>query len=706
MEPQTSNPSPVTPQQATGSVSQPVAQATVQKPLATLPKDQTKSNRKLVLGCLTAFGCSLFLFIGILFAFLFFGSETSPLFSRLGVPSGDVVNVLITLVNLIFLVLVFAAFIFTVIGVFRIATAKKDDKEARGKAAIFTFASLVALGVLIMLWIFAYFFLSQKRTTAPLIAIATEPEKTINLTAPITIKFDASKAPVNKRQYDILSYEWDFGDKTVLRGNPQTHTFSALGNFKVNLTIIAKEKRSGEEKEFSFTRDVTIQNVLANVVIKADTTKGPAPLTVNLDGSSSRSVNGEITSFEWDLNGDSKFDDASGAKTQATFDKIGVYRVSLRVQDSTGAFATGEVTIEATVPDTPTAVIKVEGVDGTNLETNQSYVFSAAESSSPSGNIEKYRWDFGDGATATTRTATHTYRNHGEYEVTLMVTDSAKKEGQLATRFTVGQRPAAPLLSFKTTPQHEDNILSGKAPFEVIFDASESQDETSPIVDYAWDFDGNDEIDDTEPVTSHTYETAGTFNAKLTVTNAANLSTTFQIVVKVLPAGLKADIKAEPISGITPLTVKFDASGSSNSEGNIVSYEWDFGDGTAPRLESAKVSHQYTAVGTFTAKVTAISSDHKRDTAQIPITVRTVPLQACFETTTTSGKAPLEVQFDPTCSTGTVVKYRWNFANLSQSTDRKPVFTFQDPGEYSVTLEVSDAENLVDSFTKKIITTP
>ncbi|MBI2638032.1 PKD domain-containing protein [Candidatus Peregrinibacteria bacterium] len=703
--PQQPKPNSPTPTQPPAPAPAPSAAAQPQKPAGVavaLPKDQSKSNKKLVIGCISAFGCSLLLFVGVLFAFLAFGSTDNPIFGFLGVPPGEVVNVLITIVNLIFLVLVFAAFIFVVIGIFKITTARKDDKDARRKGTMFTFGALAIMILLIFIWIFAYFFLAPKRTTAIKTPIITEPVKTTGLTAPITVKFDASKASVNKKTFDILSYDWNFDDGATARGNPQTHTFTDLGNFKVKLTITLKEKTTQKEQTVEFTRDVTIQNKTADVLIKADPQKGVAPLAVDFDGSDSKSPNGEITAYAWDLDEDGTFDDGDEATATYIYEKVGTYKVSLRVTDSTGALATNSIEIEVTVPDTPVPAITVEGVEGDELELNKPYVFSGASSTSPTGKIEKYTWDFGDNGKAATRSATHIYKEAGDYDVVLTVTDSSKKQGQVTKRFKVKAPAQAPLPSLKTTPQPANGVVSGQAPFDVIFDASASQDANDDIVEYAWDFDGDGKTDDANAVTSHKFLTAGNFNVSLTVTDSDDLFAKAQVVVKVDAAGLRADIAAEPVSGVVPLTVKFDASGSSYPEGRIVNFEWDFGDGAPPRTDASKVSYQYTAVGTFTAKVTAITQDNKRAAAQVSINVRPVPVKACFEPSVSSGKAPLEVQFDPTCSTGTVVKYRWNFANLGRSTDRKPKFEFKDPGAYDISLEVADTQNVVDTFTGKI----
>ncbi len=73
-------------------------------------------------------------------------------------------------------------------------------------------------------------------------------------------------------------------------------------------------------------------------------------------------------------------------------------------------------------------------------------------------------------------------------------------------------------------------------------------------------------------------------------------------------------------TGTSSVTVTFDGSGSSDPDGTIASYQWNFGDGSAG-LSGAMVQHTYTKPGTFTATLTVTDNSGSTGTAQYPVTV-------------------------------------------------------------------------------------
>jgi|GEM_PF-2257697 len=175
-----------------------------------------------------------------------------------------------------------------------------------------------------------------------------------------------------------------------------------------------------------------------------------------------------------------------------------------------------------------------------------------------------------------------------------------------------GNQP--PVAAFTTTPS------SGIAPLTVQFDASASSDSTGTITEYDWDF--GDGQTATGKQTSHIFQTIGTYTVQLTVKDNQNLNATTTHLVSVtkpenqLPI---AKIAASPTSGLAPLTVDFDGTLSSDSDGQIAHYLWNFGDGQAS--SDAKTSHTYTQGGSFTATLTVTDNDGGMASATIAINV-------------------------------------------------------------------------------------
>lgn len=704
---------------------QPMMQQNMQRPGMPQPMGQPRPRllagqpggpnpRKLILGCLGFIGFSLLLFVIFVVAFVSQTSATGEngLASALGVNPGEFTNSLILLTNLIFGVITIVTFFIAVFGFFRAGMAPKTDKPAR--SAGFRQAAIAGSIFLIMtmIWVFVYLYLNGKKVdiptnTAQTEGIVTEPEVTTRLTAPVDVRFDGTQIPYNPNRIELTFYQWDFGDGSSSTSPTVTHTYREVGQFNVQLTVTARDKTTDETLTQSFSKLVTVSDVKVSAEFEASPESGPAPLTVAFDASASESPAGEIRSYEWDFQGQNNFRDDEGVRVEYTFEREGNYDVKLRVTDSSGQSAITTKTITAGGPDLPIAVIDIPTTDG-KYYVGKQLTFLGEKSTTPNGEITKYEWDFGDASPkANTRTATHSYKSAGLYEVILKATDETGKTGTSSKKINVEAEEQGPQAIIETDPALKENekSLSGQAPFEVGFDATKSTDPDNNIVEFKWDFNGDGVEDAAGSTANYVYKIPGSYNATLTATDSAGNESSSVLVVKVAAQDLTARLIADKVEGTAPLTVTFDASGSTYPDGQITSYEWDFGDGAPKRIDASQVSYKYTAIGTFTATVTAKASDGKTDSGTLVINVRPISLQSCFEPTVEQGPAPLTVEFDPRCSQGSVAKYLWDFGDGETSRTRKPTHTFDNPGSYQVTLEVTDNQNVVNSFSKNILVT-
>ena len=704
----------------------PAAPQSTQTPAqpAQTPPPKKANTKKVLIGC--GAGFVFLIIVALVLTFIFLGAPTaqrSPLAEALGVDPLTLIDSLTMFVRIFFLILAFILFIAAMVGIFKTALAKKDD-PSRKQSVLIAGVSGALLIVILFLWGGSELYLYQKRQGIQALkllqrpAVTTDPGITKELSAPIIIKFDASGAEAMLSKYNIINYEWDFGDNEKGNGKTTSHEYKdkgkKLGVFQTVLTVKYKDAKAKEFTQVYNPIDITITNLRPQGEIKAEPISGEAPLNVKFDASSFKDSDGKITAYAWDFEGTGEnrmFTDSTSATPEHIFEKAGTYAVQLKITDDAKSETIIEKTITVAEAATPKPVIKVQAEDNGKFIIGKQYLFDGSGSTAPAGTIQKYEWDFGDGSSkAQGKMVSHTFDKPGEYSATLKITDDKNKTGEISQKITVSSPASSPIAVITTTPakKSSDKNLIGRVPFEVKFDASSSTDADNNIIEYQWDLDGNGSSDAFGAKTNYTYIKEGIYVVSLTVVDADNNEVKTTLGVDVKPPGVQTKLEANPASGSTPLTVSFDASGSSYPNGKIASYEWDFGDNTPKRLDNAKLTYKYAKIGTFTASVTAIGTDNSRDTAKVLITVTEVPLKACFEVTKHEGPAPFAVTFTATCSTGNVAKFKWDLNGdgvFNDAVGAQLTHTFDAPGTYNVSLEVEDNNNVTDTFKDTITVT-
>ena len=260
---------------------------------------------------------------------------------------------------------------------------------------------------------------------------------------------------------------------------------------------------------------------------------------------------------------------------------------------------------------------------------------------------------------------------------------------------------------------------------EFIFDASGSTATMGSIDFYSWDCDGDGywEISETSTATlTHTYGYTGVFSATVRVTDDRGATDTASVEITVTDNGnfhptasLLARVGAgewlEDLTAEVPVTVDFDASGSSDPDGPIDHYLWDLhGDGVFEDLgTSAQQSHSYTEDGIYYLKVQAYDGAGDMDTAIVELTLTqpggNMTPQASLQAAPTFGTMPLAVSFDASLSSdpnNDTLSFEWDWDgdgtyDYDSGTTPTADHTYDAAGDYTAVVKVSDPGGLFDT---------
>ena len=450
-------------------------------------------------------------------------------------------------------------------------------------------------------------------------------------------------------------YSWDGGWHAL--GATASHTFAA-GTYTVQLIVTSNDNSTATQSQ-TLTLGVNVPPV-------ASFTSVCSGLTCSFNASGSSDPDGRILRYAWDFGDGTGY--VSGAippTTSRTYAASGPYTVTLIVTDNGNA---ASQTVH---------VVTVNGVNAppvasfTSACSGLTCIFNASASSDPDGTILTYAWDFGDAGTLTIGSpmAGHTYAVGGAYTVTLTVTDNGNAASQTVHVVTVNPPNAPPVASFTSS-------CSG---LTCSFNASGSSDPDGTITSYAWTF--GDGATGSGATASRAYAAGGTYTVTLTVTDNGNATSQTAHAVTV---------NAPPVASFTSacsgLTCSFDASGSSDSDGTIVSYAWTFGDGATG--SGATVSRTYAAGGTYTVTLTV--TDNANATGQ---TAHAVIVNAPPVASFTSSCSGLTCSFNASGSSdsdGTIASYAWTFGDGATGSGATASRTYAAGGTYTVTLTVTD----------------
>ncbi|WP_052696197.1 PKD domain-containing protein [Palaeococcus ferrophilus] len=273
------------------------------------------------------------------------------------------------------------------------------------------------------------------------------------------------------------------------------------------------------------------------------------------------------------------------------------------------------------------------------------------------------RWvmNFGDGEEieGNGTTARHTYTSEGLYIPSLTVYDPWGANSSCIASVNV-QYNEEPSVGFTHTP--EEPKAGGSVSF-----TSSANDPDGGIVEWLWDFGDGSSSKERNP--SHVYELPGVYTATLTVTDSGGLKAVFSRTITVRPENEPptADFTFSPENPLTEQEITF-RDESSDPDGSIVGWSWDFGDGSSSTDKNPV--HAYAGEGNYTVTLTVRDNKGAEDTVKMAVLVEKAPETA----TSTETESPTETEKEepsqtPTpSSTGTLKESKTPEPEASQPT--------------------------------------
>jgi PKD repeat protein len=494
----------------------------------------------------------------------------------------------------------------------------------------------------------------------------------------------------------LVSWEWSFGDgSTSMQRNP-THQYVSGGLYDVTLVV-----RCVHGMTAAIVKTIRIAGPAAAFAYSPlnPTTQDPVQFVDR-----STSVADDIVSWSWNF-GDSTH--SSAQNPTHTFADHRTYRVRLTISTEHGAISSAERDlIIRNAP--PTATFSFTPA---SPKLGQAVTFSAAGSGDPDGTVVMYEWDFdADGTTDSTgASVVHSFDEVRGHPVTLTVTDDDGAKG--AVTRVVPVQAAPPTASFTFTPA---TPYTGQV---VTFNASGSTDSDGTIILYEWDFNADGVSDATGTSTTRSFASPGVYPVTLTVTDndlAVDVTTRG---VPVSVGGTSGDNQA-PIADFTfaPLTgdtirinqvVTFRADGSSDADGTIVAYEWDFDRDGHFDATGKVITNVFLTGGAQIVQLRVTDDDGTYGYKTRVVSVEFVRPRAEFSYSPTEPEVGDVVSLDGSASTdpdGTIQFYEWDFDNdaRTDATGKTVNHVFPRGGSMPVTLVVTDDDGVKDSVTRSV----
>jgi len=240
---------------------------------------------------------------------------------------------------------------------------------------------------------------------------------------------------------------------------------------------------------------------------------------------------------------------------------------------------------------------------------------------------------------------------------------------------------------------------------ETVYFTDTSDPHGGMIIQWYWDFgDGHTQTIQYPPYisgdTTHIYTESGTYTVYLQIRNAADVTDSYQEVIIITNSPPTADAGG-PYATDVGEALSFDGTGSSDPDGTITSYEWDFGDGNT--ATGPTPSHTYLVSGDYPVVLTVIDDDGDSDSDSTLASVNSPPVADAGGPYNAEVGEDLQLDGSGSAdSDGSITGYDWDFGDGNTGVGVSPSHTYSGEGEFTVTLTVIDDAGSVDTASSSV----
>ncbi|MBT3293054.1 PKD domain-containing protein [Candidatus Peregrinibacteria bacterium] len=554
------------------------------------------------------------------------------------------------------------------------------------KQRIITILGVTKISAVILPGIIIALFTVYKIQQEPSLSLQIlAPEIQGKLIAPLTITFGLNEAAdvLSRRGLSIESISWDFeGDGEA---NEETIETESTAYYEDKGTYDVAVKLTLTDGSFRYIyRKLLIADAVFSVFPIQPIVDEPVTLSIE------HMINDPVKLVEakWDFQSDGEIDEITD-KTDVsfTYPRTGLNTVTVTMLLSNQTLLTMQREITITDPPPLPFPVSIE-TDPINLIGPAPFgILFSIETSEPFQSVD---WDLGDGNKASGDRIGHTFEDNGNYYVTAEVRSNSGVVARVSKTVRVVDVLRLPDLKFVGTPDIRGRKISGEVPLQI----EVSPETNQPLIDFVWEAPNATAVESTDTVLKAIYRRPGTYTATMIATGPSKNVLRMSLTIEVLPPSSIIAIRMSPEGGVSPLLVRFDASETVIPDEEITGFEWKFGDGiqSSPIQSGAQIEYLFEQPGTYRILVTAFTTSGKTFSAERTIVVRAPVLDACFTTSRTSGKAPLGVSFDMSCTTGRSDDIEWDFGDGSTTDENNPIHVFERPGTYNVILSLKDEQ--------------